>query len=152
MKFPNWSQVKIILLFAVLGPAIAALFLLVWVDLTAEFPRQYTVGRWLSTWAGLSVFAYIWGFLPALLTGLTAASLHATTPSARSSWRIARVAGIVAIGCIASWSIPQVFPGGDSDLTAAALGAGASLVCACWTEWRVRPNNSFKRTATPIFE
>jgi hypothetical protein len=42
--------------------------------------------------------------------------------------------------------VPQVFPGGDADFTLAALGAAAALVCACWLEWWVRPNNSSKPT------
>jgi hypothetical protein len=143
MKFPDRSSVKQVLLFALLGPPIAALFWQVWVGLAAEFPRQYTVGSWLSTWAGLSVFAYLWGFLPAFLTGVAAAYLRIAARSYSAPARIARVASTMAIGGFASWTVPRVYPG-ESDLTLAALGAAAALVCACWTEWRVRPNNSFK--------
>jgi uncharacterized BrkB/YihY/UPF0761 family membrane protein len=143
MKFLNNSTIKQLWVFALAGPPIAALLLLVWVNLSAELPRHDSVGSWLSRLAGLSVFAYLWGLLPALLTGAAAACLRTLVPGHATRARATRLAGTVACGGIASWMLPKVFPGGDAGFTLAASGAAAALVCACWTEWRWHPDRSF---------
>lgn len=142
MKFLSRSTLKYLLIFALAGPPIAALFLMVWADLTTEFPRDWTVGSWLSVLAGLSFFAYVWGFLPALLSGAAAAYLRILVPGLDARARSVRLAGTVAIGAVASWILPQVYPGGDSGFDLAVLGLGSAFVCACWVEWRARPDAS----------
>ena len=146
MKLPGRSNMKQVALFALIGPPVAALFWQTWVAVTAEFPPHHSVGSWLSTWAGLTMFAYLWGLAPAFLTGVAAVFLQSAMPGHSTSARTLRIAGTVALGAVLSWALPQVFPGGDSDLTLGALGAAAALVLACWAEWRVRPNNSSKPT------
>jgi hypothetical protein len=144
MKQSRSSKVKQVALFALAGPPIGALLWQIVVAITAEFPRDYSLGSWISTWAGLSVFAYLWGFAPAFLTGVVAVYMRSTSPGVGARSRILRLVATVGSGGLLSWNLPQVFPGGDAGVTEAALGAATAFVCAGLAEWWVRPNNSFK--------
>jgi hypothetical protein len=146
MKQPRGWKVKQVVLFALAGPPLGALLWQIFVAVTAEFPRHYSLGSWLSIWAGLSVFAYLWGFAPAFLTGVVAVYMRDIAPGVGAPSRLLRLAATVGSGGLLCWALPQVFPGGDTGVIEAALGAATAFVCASWAEWWVRPNNSFKPT------
>lgn len=141
MKFPSRSDAKQILLFALAGPPIAALFWVFWITLTAEFPPHHTLVSWFGSWVFMSFTAYIWGLLPAVLTGAASAFLRKVEPGSSARARVIRLAMTVAVGTVASWMAPRIFPGGDTGFTLTALGAMSSLVCGGFVELKVWPGD-----------
>lgn len=153
MRFFSRSTVKQSLFFAIAGPPIASLavvvsLLLMEGSLTSGATPSGSPWYWLGDLAGLLGLSYIIGFMPALLTGIISAFVRTIMPGYQPFARAARLASPMLIGGAISGAIPMMFPGGKFMLPATGVAAFSSFVCACWLERRLRPGSS--PTSAPL--
>jgi len=133
MKVQCSRTLKLVALFGLLGPPIGALALVVRGYLSGETPPNG-----LAVWFALSLLAYLYAGLPALVTGASAALCRALVPGVGLGPRSSRVIFTVAVGVVASFLLPLINIASEPDVTFAMLGGIAALVCAALAEWMFR--------------
>ena len=130
----RYSTLKHLALFGIIGPPIGALTLLL------QDPMP------LSSWLGVLVLAYIYGALPALVTGCSAAIARKMSPGLDWRSRTVRFAVPVLVGPVMSVLFSLVTVASEPDVFFALAGVLAALVCTALAGLMLplRPNNSFK--------
>ncbi|MDR7134054.1 uncharacterized BrkB/YihY/UPF0761 family membrane protein [Lysobacter niastensis] len=138
MRAPNWLNWRLTLLFAVLGPFVGAMPLLISVAVSGEASANLDLVPLFLAWA------YFFGTAPAVLTGLLLPAVVGLLPKPHRDkiWLQLLVAS--ATGFVISWLLfAALTPFSAGKL--AMLGALSALVCMLsGLLLRVGPNNSFK--------
>jgi len=139
-RYPKLTQVA---LFGMAGPPLGALAVLSWGYFAGQPPLPFELRAWLAV---AFVFAYVYAGLPALITGLVAAIARALAPDTSFGDRVFRFSVPALVGPVASVLFSLVTIASEPDISFAAAGVIAALVCTGIAEWvlRLRPNNSFK--------
>jgi len=140
LRHSTWKQLA---LFGLIGPPVGAATILVWSHVAGQPPLTFRLAVWLFI---AFPMAYLYGGVPALVTGYAAALARAKAPGSGLRARACRFAVPLLGGPVASVLFSLVTIASESDLSIAAVGAVAVLVCTLLSEWllRLRPNNSFK--------
>lgn len=150
-RYPIWKQLVV---FALAGPPIGSLVLLVFITTSevgvvtlteAAIQIPMSLSFWLST---ILPAAYLVGLVPALVAGFAAALVRARV--AGHSWgaRVARFIVSILLGAFAGTALPSLILVSELVVSVelATLGAIAALGCTALVEWRasLHPDNSLK--------
>ena len=137
---------KVLLLFGLLGPPIGALSVLLWMHFVAE-PIALREPSHLFL---VLVVAYIYGVIPALVTGLVAVITRKLFSRGDLTHLALRLSVPAVISAIWSVALSLIFNEQDmlTSISFAFSGAIAALACGTLAEFRAsdRPNISLKRT------
>ena len=143
---PSWLVLSLFVLF---GPPIGALSISAWVHFGLE-PIETIESIDLGFVFALAFFTYVYGSVPALVAGGSAALMAKVAFGQGAAQVTLRIAAPVLLGAIWSVAVSLFLNGPDAFVSVAfaASGALAALSCAtlieCWV--RLRPNSSLKRT------
>ena len=134
----TWKQLA---LFALAGPPIGALALLLWSHFVGEPPLPFDPRAWLVV---AIPAAYVYAGVPALVAGYSAALTRRAAPRPATGARILRFAVPSLVGAVGSVLFSVVTIATEPSPSFAAAGVFAAIVCTALVEWwgRLQPNNS----------